>query len=192
MTIDSLFSGLIGVVIGGVITCFYNEWSLKRKMRLEIIHEAYNSTANMMCKTSHSFSHVLTFLNTGIDMSEKVEYVRTAISSEAYINSYLSLIYDFGNCCTDLISIIHTRQLIFVNYRNYVNDLTVNMEQSISIMNEIQTMIAEENTEELKLKVSELNTRYEKYKEITWNLSIDLENVFSKVMKVHINKNKIQ
>lgn len=184
-----LFSGLVGTLIGGILTCLYNEYSQKRKYRLDIHLQALKETSTQMPEVLLNFSHLLSYLKSGINISAEDKFIETTKVPHYSLEDYLSLSYAFSTSATKLIGTMESYQLVFIKYRNYYNSIESELTAACKIIPLLITDIEKSEINQESLYIKELQTIELRAKEAMWNLSIDMENYFSGVMHVHINKN---
>lgn len=184
-----LFSGLIGAIIGGILTCLYNEYSQKRKYRLDIHLQAFKEISVQMPEVILDFSHLLSYIKSGINISEKDKFIETTKVPHYSLDDYLSLCYAFSTSATKLIETMDSYQLVFIKYRKYYNSIESELTEACNIIPLLITDIEKSQVNQGSLYIKELQTIELKSKEAMWNLQIDMENYFSGIMHVHINKN---
>lgn len=193
MTLNELCSGLIGSILGGIltciITCVYSSYSEKIKLKREIQLKAYGDVIDNIFKTKQSLSYLITYVNTYI-INSKNQYEFINKSIDIITDNYNDLCYDFAKDCTGLMGSIDKRQLIFVEFRNYIDNLYKILKETVKISNDLKSKIENIEVIDIESKFTELNNISIKLNKLLWNFAIDMENLFlSKVLKKRINKN---
>jgi hypothetical protein len=188
MTIDQLFSGLIGSVLGGVVTCIYSNYFAKIKLKKDIQLKAYDDVIDNIFQTKQSLSHLLTYINIYItNAKNQDEFISGSIN--ASMDKYTDLCYEFAKNSTNLMGAIHKRQLVFVEFRDYTDGLYKILEEIAKITNELKNAIINIKKAEMNSKFNELNEISIELNKLLWNFAIDMENLFlSNVFKKRINK----
>lgn len=189
MSLDYLCSGLIGSILGGIvaciITCIYNNSSEKSKLKKDIQLKTYDDVIENIFRTKQSLSHMITYVKM---------YIINLKNHEEYINekkeNFNDLCFKFAKDSTELMGAIDKRQLVFIEFREYIDELYKILNDTIKICSDLIINIDDMNMPDLTTNFDKLNNKSDILNKLLWSFSIDMENKFlSNVFNRRINKN---
>ena len=188
IVIEVLFSGLVGTLIGGILTCIYNEYAFKKRYRYDIFLKSFDEVSKELREVLLTFSRLLSYLQTEIDSSNEIKFIATSKAPTYNKENFCSLTYAFGESATHLMGIMDGRQLVFIKYRKYYNSINAELVSAMKILPDVIVEIESPTFTNNSDNIQKLQATNLRLKEVSWNLSIDMENFFNKVMYLNINK----